>query len=1199
MYERYGEVGSVLSIRSLGNKVSFQFSAGISKAVCIVALILASATSAAEDATQYELNIAPQNIEQALRKLAEITGKELLFLFDQMESLESEQISGTYTIEDALAIILENTSLSGELTQDGVILITSKQKKSAGSAMDIKKAGLIAVVVSALTGGVNAQEPAVTEQEIQTSIVTGKVTDARTGANLKGAKVTIEETGQWTSTNDLGEFRLVNVPSGSATLTVSYLGYAGQSAVVGVRGDGVSQDFALRGGSEIEEIVVFGQRSARAIALNRERVSDTVSTVVSSDSLGNFGGRTISDALKKAPGVAFIPDPTTGDGVNIIVRGLEPDLNLVKINGIDLPVANGLDRSASLDTVLANSVESVTLSKTLLPSQDSSGTGAIIDIETKAPLDRARRFVSASVDVGGNDFVEDRNAGIILSGIFGVDEQFGLSVAVQYRERENETRGFGARFLFGEYLPLGPGGVPNLPSIDFINPLTAFPFEENANGLYPDSAAYTAALSETENTSIGISAQYRPSNSHDIRLDYQRLEAVTTLSTSNVDIRAPLQYALQPVAALGGEDRYALESTELFFLNHQYAMSEIYTQTDVLSLSGDWNWDKYEVDYIAGYALGEQAPRRSVTFGLRGLSATDVGFSTYLRPDATDPIEGRILSIFSTAGSGVVPLPLFTEEGYSVFNTASNYQFTGGNTASSASENERRTFEISLRRSFDHPTLSYVAVGGAFQNSRFDGTTTSGRTDYDPIGVVFASELGLNFAVNPVDSLANGFAALDPASLHSFRNELDAFGSGSDAVLTATPFVQPDGAPSFDDTFLEEEEVAIFLEVKLQFGRLDVVAGGRLSMIDAASKREVNGVLFDEFFSIDPDFSQDVREIQTASADQTEFLPRVAATFRASDNVLYRFGYFRSVARPNVSLMSDNEAVTIFLAPFFGSNFDQPSIAITRGNPGLRPAVTDSFDFSAEFYRKEGSAVKIGLFYKEISDPLRAVTTFLDEFPTNFTLPDDPRVLAQADNFDISVNTPINSPYDGRILGAELFAELQFVNLPGWMSGIGAFVNATYSESEIDEEASWITAPIFDDSGALVGTEGIELLVEDRPFDEQPEFSGTVGVTYNKYGFDGIVSYTYQDRRATVGFQRFSLSPYDDEVDSLDMRVEYTLERGNGQYAAFFEGRDLLRSSDEYEYSNSIGGENGAIEALRGATYRGGRSLFVGVRASF
>src|SRR3546814_11174066 len=100
------------------------------------------------------------------------------------------------------------------------------------------------------------------------------------------------------------------------------------------------------GSNAAGEIVVFGSRSARANALNLQRTAENSSDVVSVDDLGNFTGTTISEALRRVPGVSFQRDGLTGDGTNIMIRGLDPDMNAVKLNGLNLPVGNGVGRPA-------------------------------------------------------------------------------------------------------------------------------------------------------------------------------------------------------------------------------------------------------------------------------------------------------------------------------------------------------------------------------------------------------------------------------------------------------------------------------------------------------------------------------------------------------------------------------------------------------------------------------------------------------------------------------------------------------------------------------------------------------------------------------------------------------------------------------------------------------------------------------------
>ena len=100
--------------------------------VVLFCLLFASNLAQSKTAEQYSLDIQYQTIEQALHSLARASSRQLLFPYDQMEALELVSISGRYTLKEALGIILKGTSLSGELTSEGVILITRIQKKVMG-----------------------------------------------------------------------------------------------------------------------------------------------------------------------------------------------------------------------------------------------------------------------------------------------------------------------------------------------------------------------------------------------------------------------------------------------------------------------------------------------------------------------------------------------------------------------------------------------------------------------------------------------------------------------------------------------------------------------------------------------------------------------------------------------------------------------------------------------------------------------------------------------------------------------------------------------------------------------------------------------------------------------------------------------------------------------------------------------------------
>ena len=90
--------------------------------------------------------------------------------------------------------------------------------------------------------------------------VTGRVTDARSGAGIAGAQVIVEQTRISATTDDGGRYRLANVPAGTHRLTARRIGYAPKSASVTVTDDGeATADIALElSTSMLGEVVVTG-----------------------------------------------------------------------------------------------------------------------------------------------------------------------------------------------------------------------------------------------------------------------------------------------------------------------------------------------------------------------------------------------------------------------------------------------------------------------------------------------------------------------------------------------------------------------------------------------------------------------------------------------------------------------------------------------------------------------------------------------------------------------------------------------------------------------------------------------------------------------------------------------------------------------------------------------------------------------------
>jgi TonB-dependent receptor len=219
-------------------------------------------------------------------------------------------------------------------------------------------------------------------QAQQTGTITGTVTDSQTGEVLPGSNVVIQGTYIGSSTDSKGQFILKNVPTGEQILVFSFLGFETKAVEVDVQaGTAIDVTTSLQSNFiEMEGISVSGIRQGQANALNQQKTAVNIKNVVASDLIGRFPDQNVADALRRVPAISIQQDQ--GEARYVQIRGTNPNLSNISINGEQIPSPEGDVRYAALDMIPSDVLSSIEVNKAITPDMDGDAIGGSVNLNT-------------------------------------------------------------------------------------------------------------------------------------------------------------------------------------------------------------------------------------------------------------------------------------------------------------------------------------------------------------------------------------------------------------------------------------------------------------------------------------------------------------------------------------------------------------------------------------------------------------------------------------------------------------------------------------------------------------------------------------------------------------------------------------------------------------------------------------------------
>lgn len=404
-----------------------------------------------------------------------------------------------------------------------------RSKFSAVAACLLLVAGLQCAFVTTLVAqSSDAQTSAVNTFNVKESntapekTITGTITD-NAGEPLVGANVEVKETGEGATTDANGKFS-INIPDeGSATLVITYVGYATKE--VSVTGQNDVTIVLTTSISELDEVLVIGYGTG-----TKEKFNGAVSNL-DNQQINSYSAASFEDGMLG-----------TIAGVQISGNGKNPDDNsVIQIRGIGTLTAGGnplivvdgnpLSEGTTLGSINTQDIASISVLKDAASAAiyGSRAANGVILVTTKKGKEgklqvtydayigiqsRADKFELADAAAVAQFDLNARNYGYISGGT-------GRSIT-----DDNDTRdanGGGKRSRVQDFLQAYINGTSGLPTTDW---------EDEVLSNAPQQNHYLNFSGGTAKTNYSISFSFFDQESIVVGSDYERYTNNFQLNTA-------------------------------------------------------------------------------------------------------------------------------------------------------------------------------------------------------------------------------------------------------------------------------------------------------------------------------------------------------------------------------------------------------------------------------------------------------------------------------------------------------------------------------------------------------------------------------------------------------------------------------------------------------------------------------------------
>lgn len=656
---------------------------------------------------------------------------------------------------------------------------------------------------------------------------------------------------------------------------------------------------------EVAEIVVVGSRAALERAQAVERQADNLVNVVSAEDVGQFADQNVAESLQRLPGVTL--GRSEGEGRNVSIRGLPSEFTAVTIDGVRLGTSSLDTASVALDSVSADQLQQIEVTKSVLPAQDADTIGGSVNLRTLSAFSGRE---SAQVRVEGY-YGEDAGAwgeevSANLTRRF-LDERLGLGASLSYSRRP----------IQGVELE-GDAGLDSVVALEGDGP----------EFLRHNEVINVIETGERTRWNASLNLEYRPDDATELfaRGTFSRLNDKDLSFQDIWVIEESEDEDILEVRPGGGLFDIVENERRLFF-------QDIFDTIHSLSAGGRFERGGWDISLQLDWSLS--------------------------RFENTDAMRGRfraedLLVDLTADGEGFTLTPAIGDDGDGddPFDPG-DYQFNSLLFVPEVREDEIWTGRADIGRD--------LILGGLATRVDF-GVKARSREKFNDRSEFSGNPRSFGYSIDMAD--LDVFDVRGPG-YDSFFPTADtarqAFIEARD-ILLAQPAFQREDLSAAVDYFTAEDIVAGYGQATFDPSpTLKVIAGVRVERTEASGQG-----FYTEFDSSGRGADGQANtgtivDLGTVTKSYTDWFPGLHLRWEPRDDLVVRASATRGLQRPNFTDRANRLRVQ------FDAE-DPTDRDLVAGNPDLEPLTADSFDLSAAWYPSSDSALQVAAFYKRIDN---------------------------------------------------------------------------------------------------------------------------------------------------------------------------------------------------------------------------------------